>query len=238
MLVNTKQVVLPPFTMIRLPETRQSPSTILLEREVDSTEGILRNTLANVTKVSGFSDEVYIRNFIASLKTKTKDYEVANHALVTGRRHTAHIHKADQLVESGLEIVHRESYQAFKLLNSRLVTLGYKRCSSLNISYTSEHKLAQDNNNPEKIQGDTMGDHSGCLAGADLAGRTAKQPKTHQEQLKQLINFNVSRSVTRQIIDDFEPETVKPTTFKLTWRYNFTGVNVDSRSMKLPETYQ
>ena len=207
-----------------------------MERELDSTEVTLRDALANVTNISGSSDDVHIRDFITSLKTKTKNYEVANHALIIRRRHIGNTHEADQLVESRLEIVHRDSYQVVKLLNSRLVTLGYERCSSLNLSNTSEHGLVQDNNNKEEDPGDDKGDHSGSLAGADLAESTARRPVMHREQSRQLIDFHDNRSITKQIIDEFEPETMIPTASRPTWRNDFTGVNVDSRSMKPSET--
>ena len=224
--------------MIRLPESRQSPSTILLEREVDSTESILRDSLAIVTSVIGSSDDVHTRKFITSLKIKTKNYEVANHALVNSRRQTGHVHAAEQLIESRLDIVHRDAYQAVKLFSSRLVTLGHERCSSLQISNTSEDRFARDNNNLVKNQGDTMRDHSGSLAGADLIEKSVKVPETHRGQPKQLVVYNDSRSITKQIIDDFEPETVKPIMSRPIWRNNFTGVNVGVRPMKLPETYR
>ena len=169
--------------MIRSPETRQSPSTILLERELDSTEVTLHDALANVTKISNSSDDVHIRGFNTSLKTKKKNYEAPNHALIVRRRHTGNIHEADQLVEIRLEIVHRDSYQAVKLLNSRLVTLGYERCSSLNLSKKLEHGFAQDNDNQEDPRYD-QGDHSGSLAGANIAESSAGQPVMHQEQSK------------------------------------------------------
>ena len=41
--------------MIGSPETRPNPSTPVLERELDLTENILGEALANVAKVSGFS---------------------------------------------------------------------------------------------------------------------------------------------------------------------------------------
>ena len=37
--------------MFRSSETRLTPSTVVLERELDSTENILRDALAKVTKV-------------------------------------------------------------------------------------------------------------------------------------------------------------------------------------------
>ena len=116
--------------MIHSPEIRPTPSTMVSERKLDSTVNILRDALANVTKVNGSSDDVYVRNCITSLKTKTKNYEVANHALVTRKKQTGHVHAAEQLVEIRLGIVHRDSYEAVKLLNSRLIALGHERCSS------------------------------------------------------------------------------------------------------------
>ena len=92
--------------MIRSPETQQSPSTILLERELDSTDVTLRHALANVTKISNSSDYVHIRRFTMSLKTQTKYYEAASHALIVRMRHTGNIHEADQLIENRLQIVH------------------------------------------------------------------------------------------------------------------------------------
>ena len=167
--------------MIRSPETRQSPSTILLESELDSTEAALRDALANVTKISNSSDDVHIRGFITSLKTKTKTYETANHALIVCRRHTGDIHEADQLVENRLEIVHGDSYQAVKLLNSRLVALGYERCSSLNLSKKSEHGFIQDNDNQDEDPRDGKGDHSGSLAGANSAESNSNRPAWRRE---------------------------------------------------------
>ena len=155
--------------MILSPETRQSPSTVLLEHELDSTEGILHDSLANATRVSGSSDYANIRRFIAYLKTKNKNYEVANHALVTRRRQTSHVHEAEQLVWSRLDTLHRDSYQAVKLLNSRLVTLGHEQCSSFNVSNTSEDRFARDTKNLVK--------KSGSLAGADLTEKSIKVPK-------------------------------------------------------------
>ena len=73
--------------------------------------------------MNGCSDDVYILNFITSLKTKTKNYEVANHALVTRKEQTGHVHAAEQLVEIQLGIVHRDSCEGVKLLNSRLIAL-------------------------------------------------------------------------------------------------------------------
>ena len=96
----------------------------MFERELDLTENILRDSFANVARVSGSSDDVHVRSFIASLKIKTRNYEVANHPLVTRRKQTGHVHEAEQLVESRLNIVHPDSYEAVKLLNSRLVVLG------------------------------------------------------------------------------------------------------------------
>ena len=95
--------------MIRSPETRPTPSTVVLERKLNSTENILRDSLANVTKMNGSSDEVYIRNCITSFKTKTKSYEVANHALVTRKKPTYHVHAAKNLVEIRLGLVRRDS---------------------------------------------------------------------------------------------------------------------------------
>ena len=100
-------------------------------------------------------DDIHIRSFIASLKTKTKNYEVTNHALVTRRSHTGHVHEAEQLVESKLDIVHRDSYQAVELPNSRLVRLGHEEGSSLHVSDTSEDRFARENNNLVDIQLDT-----------------------------------------------------------------------------------
>ena len=119
------------------------------------TEGILRDTLANVTKVSISTDDIHIHGFIASLKTKTKNYEVANHVLVTRRRQTGHIHDAGQLAESRFNLVHRSSYDAIKLLNTRLVTLDHKRCSSLRVYDTSEDKLTRDDDDLVENHGDT-----------------------------------------------------------------------------------
>ena len=124
--VKTSQLVF--FSMIiRSPEYRQSPSTVLLEHEVDSTEVILRDFFANVTRVSGSSDDVHIRSFIASLKTKTKNYEVANRALVACKEQTDHVRAAKHLAESRLNIVHRDSYGAVRLPNTPLVALGHER---------------------------------------------------------------------------------------------------------------
>ena len=44
--------------MIRTPETRPTPSTAVLERELDLTDNILRDAHAIVGKVNGSSDEV------------------------------------------------------------------------------------------------------------------------------------------------------------------------------------
>ena len=84
---------------------------MVLERELDLTENILRDLLANVAKMNGSSNYVYIRNCITSftsLKTKTKKYEVANQALVPRKKQTGHVHAAEQLVEIRLGIVHRD----------------------------------------------------------------------------------------------------------------------------------
>ena len=124
--------------MICSPKTRQNPSTVVLEHELVTTENILRNALTTVTKLNGSSDDVYIRNCIMSLKTKTKNYEVANHALVTRKQRTSYVHAAGQLVEIRLGIVHRDSCEALKLLNSRLIAIGYERCSSLHGSSIQE----------------------------------------------------------------------------------------------------
>ena len=60
----------------------------------------------------------------------------------------------------------------------------------------------------------------------------------HSERSKQLIDFHDNRSITKQIIEEFEPETMNPTASRPTWRGGFTGVNADSRTMKPPETQQ
>ena len=139
--------------MVRSPKSRQSPSTVLLECEVDSTKGTLRDFLANITSAIGFTDDVHIRSFITSLKTKTKNYEVVSHALVTRRKQTGYAHDAEQLIESRLDMIHRDSYQAVKLLHSRLVTLGHEQYSSLHVSNTSEDGFARDNNKLVKKKG-------------------------------------------------------------------------------------
>ena len=68
---------------------------MVLERELVSMENILRNSLANVSKVKSSSHYIYIRNYITSLKTKTKNNKVANHALVTRKKQTGHVHAAE-----------------------------------------------------------------------------------------------------------------------------------------------
>ena len=52
---------------------------------------------------------VYICICITPLKTKTKNYEVANHVLVTHKEETGHVHAAEQKVAIRLGIVQRES---------------------------------------------------------------------------------------------------------------------------------
>ena len=127
--------------MIQSAETRPNPSTVMLEHVVVTTENILRNALAYVTKVNGSSNDVYIRICITSLSTETKNYEeVANHAVVTRKKQTGHVHAAEQLVEFRLGIVHRDSCEAGKLLNSRLIMLGHERCSSLHVSSIREYR--------------------------------------------------------------------------------------------------
>ena len=83
-----------------------------------------------------------------------------------------------------------------------------------------------------------MRDHSGSLAGPDLTEKSVKIPATHRGQPKQLVDYNDSRSITKQIIDDFEPETVKLIMPRPNWRNDFTGVNADGHSTKLLETYR
>ena len=80
--------------------------------------------------MNGSSDDVYIRNYITSLKSKIEKYEVVNHALVTRKEQTGHVHAAEHLIEIILGIIHRDSYEVVKLLNSRMIALGHERCSS------------------------------------------------------------------------------------------------------------
>ena len=47
--------------MIRSPEKRPTPSTMVLERKLDTMENMLRDALANVTKVNGSSNDVLFR---------------------------------------------------------------------------------------------------------------------------------------------------------------------------------
>ena len=42
-------------------------------------------------------------------------------------------------------------------------------------------------------------------------------------------DYEYNRLITKQIIDNFEPETVKPITSRPAWRNDFTGVNAADR---------
>ena len=50
------------------------------------------------------------------------------------------MHAAEQLAEIGRGIVHRDSCEVVKLLNSRLIALGHERCSSLHVSSILEDR--------------------------------------------------------------------------------------------------
>ena len=83
-------------------------------------------------------------------------------------------------MESRLDILYRDSYEAVKLLNSRLVALGHERCSSLHLSHTSEERVmvARDKSDLVENQGDATRDHTGSFAGADLTEKPIKFPET------------------------------------------------------------
>ena len=83
------------------------------------------------------------------------------------------------MVEVRLGIVHRDSYEAVKLLNSRLIALGHERCSILYESSISEDrdKVVGDNNDLGENQWDTTRDHTGSFAGANLTETSVKISK-------------------------------------------------------------
>ena len=104
--------------MIRSHETRPSLTITVVENELITAEILLRNSLTSVAKVNSSFDGIYNRNCVTSLITK-KNYEVATCALISRKEQTSHVRAAEQLAESRLDIVHRNSYEAVKLLNSR-----------------------------------------------------------------------------------------------------------------------
>ena len=106
-----------------------------------------------------------------------------------------------------------------KLLNFRLIALGHERCSSLHMSNISEDrdKVVRDNNELGENQGDATRDHTGSFAGASLTENPVKLPETPRGHPKQMRDYDDNRSITEQVIDHFEPETVKPITSRLAW---------------------
>ena len=58
-------------------------------------------------------------------------------------------------MEIRLGIVHRDSYEAVKLLNSRLIALGHERCSSLHVSSIPEDR----DKVPETVDNLTHAEH-------------------------------------------------------------------------------
>ena len=72
--------------MIRTPDTRPVPSTMILERELDAAESSLLDALAAVTKVHTSSDDIHIRDYIRTLKNKSEKYATANHDLASRKK--------------------------------------------------------------------------------------------------------------------------------------------------------
>ena len=77
------------INMIRSPDSRLVPSTLILERELDAAESSLRDSLAAVTKVNASSDDIHIREYIGTLKSKSEKYAAVNHALASRKKKAA-----------------------------------------------------------------------------------------------------------------------------------------------------
>ena len=136
--------------------------------------------------------------------------------------------------------VHRDSYEAVKILNSRLIGLGHERCSSLHVLSIPEDrdKVVRENNGLVDNQGDSTRNHTGSFAGAKLTETPVKLPEILREPPQQMGEYDDHRSITKQNIEDFKLETVKPITPSPAWRSDFTGVNVADLSTKLRKTYR
>ena len=100
------------------------------------------------------------------------------------------------------------------------------------------YRVVRDNNDLCENQGDATRDHTDSVAGANLTETPVESSETLRVHPKHMGDYNDNRSITKQIIGNFEPETVKPKTSRPAWRSGSTGLNVADRSTKLPETYR
>ena len=73
-------------------------------------------------------------------------------------------------------------------------------------------KFVRDNNDLGENQGDATRDHTGSFAGVNLTENHVKLPETLRGHPKQMGDYDDNRSITKQVIDNFEPRTVKPIT--------------------------
>ena len=104
---------------------------MILERELDAAESSLLDSLASVPRVYASSDDIHIRDYIGVLKSNSKKYETVNHDLASRKKQNGNVLESDQLIKTRLNIVHRDTYDAVKLLNSRLIALDQDTCSSI-----------------------------------------------------------------------------------------------------------
>ena len=117
--------------MHRTPETRCTPSTIMLVSNLDACEHTIRHTLAESPKCALTSDPQCIVEAISKLKIQSDNYSEANRALVRRKRELGSTNEVEELVASRLKLVHGDAFEAVEILNNRLRVLGEDACSSL-----------------------------------------------------------------------------------------------------------
>ena len=122
------------------------------------------------------------------------------------------------MIETRFKIVHRDAYDAVKLLNSRLIALGQDACSSLHAQslHSQRDEVCRDNVN--EVDEPTAG---ACNASVDVPLvsnpiKSAVRPRDNH-QLNAQLN-NAVDDPAKQILDNYKPESAPPMRSKLASR--------------------
>ena len=117
--------------MHRTPETRCTPSTIMLVSNLDACEHTICHTLAKSPKCALASDPQCIVEAISKLKIQSDNYSKANRTLVRRKRELGYTNEVEELVASRFKLVHADAFEAVGILNNRIKVLGEVACSEL-----------------------------------------------------------------------------------------------------------
>ena len=110
---------------------RVAPAAWVLTRDCEASEETLTSLLSRVPDISKSESETTLKEFIGSLKAASADFAKKNRALADHLRRSGSVDEANRTSDHRLQIIHGDTRESVRRLNSQLQELGYEVCSSI-----------------------------------------------------------------------------------------------------------